>query len=897
MELQDSERDIFIAEISEKIDLLNDALLRFEASPSSPETLNLLFRIAHTIKGNASFVDLTPMVEIGHALEDGFSALREGTAKASKDVLALFYRATDVISTMLEKYRHGEIVDNSEHEGLTQEIARSLAGKAADALVPAPDIPKRPPVPKKQVVLGKGDFAYQIEIKLHPSTPMPGMRAYLMRKKLSAIATIIREKPESGGYEEKSFSGFFGFIVLTKTAIPEIRKALLNAETEHLVIKRLKPKTPQPSMTAEASDQTRASAPNLANSGSDSRTMAETQSQKENESGELLRVPSRKIDDLINLVGELLSNNSVYTQLNQEFRKSIGNHVLFPQYRDNAEEMARIIADLQEKVLKVRMVPINSIFSRFARVIRDYNSKHPEKQVRLSVLGGDTEIDKGQIENLYEPLLHMVRNSMDHGIELRSDRIAAGKRPDGEIILSASQEGNNIYIEIRDDGAGLNETRIREKAVEKGFATAEEIGQIPKGEIFNYIFMPGFSTAAAVTDISGRGVGMDVVKRSIEELHGRVVVESEQNKGSAFRIALPLSLAIVTALRIRVRRSSMAIPITSIVETIKIKKSGILKLDNVEAVDVRGKHVPVLSLATEMGVRSSNEIMTDDEHVVIVQVRQGRVGFRVDELFGYEDMVIKSLSKNFETVDGVSGAAILGRGNICLILDPQKMVDVVYSAERHSGTNLLGKHPLKIQNALPDNADTNLIERILESSQENALAALRQLTGNSEINLEYRSIRLKGWANLTKDLEAARPPTEKYFYTTFESGVQGIQFIRIEESQTQALARLFYGEQHGTLSQSDVTSAITELTNIVSVSLTNAMTIHGGLRIYPTIPHEASTPKELQAALQKSGSMPESEVLTMDIQFQTESKETLFGYSVVLAKSLLRGMSAQAQDY
>lgn len=890
MELQESEREIFVAEISEKLAQLNDTLLKFERSPDDPAIVDLLFRVAHTIKGNASFVDLVAMVELGHALEDGFAAIRENLSRWTADIASVFFRAADALTAMLDRYRANEQINIADYEILIGQI-RSQISATPDLSSNMPTVQQK--TAEKQVIkVSPGEFIYQIEIKLVPECAMPGMRAYLIRKKLSGVAAILKEKPEAGAYESKGFSGLFGFLARTSLTAPEIRKALLNSETEHLVIKRLQPQKAQGS-----SEPLRPQGDNAKARMPLELTAEATAKEKraEADTGEMMRVSSRKIDDLINLVGELLSNNAIYTQLNQDFRRSIGNHPLFAQYRDNAEEMARIITDLQEKVLKVRMVPVSTIFARFTRVVRDYNARHPDKLVMLHEIGGDTEIDKGQIEKLYDPLLHMVRNSIDHGIENKNERSAQGKAPEGIVKLTASQEGNNIFIEIRDDGAGLNDDKIRQKAVALGLINRDEAATISKTELYSFIFMPGFSTAAKVTDISGRGVGMDVVKRSIEELHGQIAVESEQGKGTVFRIVLPLSLAIVTALRIRVRRSSLAIPITSIVETIRIKSSEIRKVENLDVVDLRGKHIPVFALAAELGMKAGDSNADEAEHIVIVQARQGRVGLRIDELFGYEDMVIKSLSKNFEAVDGVSGAAILGRGNICLILDTQKLVDVFYS-RGHFDT--AGTKPrIRIENASPQDTGTKTLEQILETAHENTLASLRQMTGISSIGLEYRRIMIESWDEISAKISDVADQGAHFFYTKFESGLQGAQFIRIKPAQMNSLAALFYGNSAASITEHERISAIKELTNIVSVSLTNALTVHAGLRVYPTVPMHAESPAEILQHIREGSGEGSADAVTMDVEFLSDNKQLLFNYTAILPKSLVSGLSPVPADY
>jgi len=893
VELSDAEREIFVSEVSDKLEEFSSLLLKFENNSADQDLLNALFRAAHTVKGNASFVGLTNMVTAAHAIEDSFALMRDSKLVADKELIDLFFQGHALLSQIVKAFSSGEDALKFDGDALASAIKAKNSGKPTGTVQAAPveSLAKAPQEPIK-VQVKDGHELLVIEVKLKDSAALPGMRAYLMRKKLTALAEIVREKPDVSAYENKDFNGLFGYVVQTKFSAPEIRSSLMNAEIESLAIRKY-----SPGAAKKAQTQPVTSAPISTESPPPQPVVAEPQKlepnkpatpartpQQPKDASELLKVPSKKIDDIINLVGELLSSNTVYAQINLALRREQGSREIYAQYRDNAEDMARIVTELQERILQVRMIPIETVFSRFMIVVRDYNSHQTEKAVKLAIEHGETEIDKTQIENLYEPLLHIIRNSMDHGIEARTVRLAMGKPAEGKIELRSYQEGNQIVIEIKDDGKGLDAEKIGQKAIERGLTTEAELLALTPQDIFSFIYMPGFSTAEKVTDISGRGVGMDVVKRKIEELHGFIQLQSEKGKGMTTRILLPLSLAIVTALRVDVRTSAFAIPITAILETIRIKPEDIFLVEHIETVNVRGKHVPVISVARELGVPEKNSSSTQTEHVVIVQVRQGRVGLRVDVLHGYEDMVIKSLSRNFEEVDGFSGAAILGRGNLCLILDPQKFVDLVMNA--HSRQTLFGRHHIQAEMQQKNaNDEMQVLEKIIDAAHANALRAIRQITQSQEVELRFREVKLRTLDSIMNDLQAqSKAGKHSVYFADFSSGISGLQYIVISENQKNLVARQMYG---GETAASETESAMMELTNLVAVSFTNAVNLFSDRRVLPAAPKSLSSLDSLILELGRYAEGEIHEILTLDVDCETPSHEAMFTYSLVMLKETL----------
>ena len=749
MDLDNAEKEAFINEVNDGLQRLGDLLLDFENNPDDEAMLNLLFRIAHTIKGNAGFVNLEHMVQISHSSESLFSLIRDGRLRIDSELTEALLEGIDRMKDILEAFIADE--DTEAFEGGV--IAQKIESLTRARLAPEENAEVTESEAPVEALPGQ---RFKIDIKLKSDIALPGMRAYLIRTKVMKIGTVIEEIPPVDDYDLDGFNGEFGFLVSSEESQEEISRNVKNHEIDTYTITPLSASTLTPATTGDgdsdpldlAAEEIRAQSPGgipgataagenevlidlgeaSDESGEQKVSFADTevkdiartavqkiadatlgqdtpgleniekevlfvtddkdfhpaegaatpaQVERRKENIDTLRVPIRRVDDLLNLVGELLSANSAYLALASEFRTQFGNKGLYAFFRENSEELTRIGAELQEKVMKVRMVPVGTVFSRFRRLIRDYNSRHPEKIVNLEIAGEDTEVDKRQIDHLYEPLLHLVRNSMDHGVEPVALREQAGKTREGTISLVAHQSGNNIYIEVEDDGAGLSLDKIRATAVRSGLLKAEEVYTYSEQEIINFIFLPGFSTSATVTDISGRGVGMDVVNKNIESLRGAIEVETSPGVGTRFIIRVPLSMAIVTALKVIIGGHLFAIPITVILETIKITDEDISLVDKIETIKVRGNHVSLVRLVKEMGMDPAESKTPHKRPVIVVQYNSSRVGLMVDDLIGYEDMVVKSLAKNYEDVAGLAGAAILGKGEICLIMDIQKLIDSI----------------------------------------------------------------------------------------------------------------------------------------------------------------------------------------------------------------------------
>lgn len=951
MDLEDAEIEAFVTEVADRLQQYDDALLDFEARTEDKELLNKIFRVAHTIKGNAGFVGLDNMVRLSHAVESLFAQLRDDQILLEQGVAGLLLEAGDVLRKILDAFAESDPGATAiPVEGLARQIEAYLLGgdahtQASQSKQPAPEAPPATVVP---------ETLFQILIQLKAGTALPGARAYLLRRKIDELGEIRHETTSVEDYDSPHFKGALEFYLMTTANQADLQNNIRSLEIETITIE---PVMEIPASAPVASENEDVETLFVSDHGSageidDPRENAAASSTVR-ESLDALRVPVRKVDDLLNLVGELLSANSHYLALAAEFRAKYGHRGLFVNFRENSEQLGRISAELQEKVMKVRMIPVGTVFSRFRRLVRDFNANHPEKSVTLSIRGEETEVDKTQIDMIYDPLLHLVRNSIDHGIESREARVAAGKPENGVVGLNSYQSGNHIYIEVEDDGKGLDVERIRQRAVERELVAADEASALSDSEVYELIFQPGFSTAEKVTDLSGRGVGMDVVRRNIESINGQVEIHSEAGKGSRFRVQLPLSLAIVTALKILIKDRLYAIPINSILETIKIDETtGIREIEHREVVEVREEHVSLVRLAREIGLdevrtaqadkpnvahqRSSQKFNNAKKPVVIVQYRGDRVGLLVDELIGYEDMVIKSLARNYEEIEGLAGAAILGRGEICLILDAQRLIDTFLG----NGGSLVSGHaePKKARSTAPAQsqsptaapspqtksaiatkapvqatearqpvatsavasapttapqparstpfalakADLAIIKTMIRDGRAASIQAIRSVAQTASIEIRFSETRIQTLGRLKSGLNTIfNDPGAHAFYVSLEQEIHGNMLLVITEANLIQLAAMMYDPDRFRTAGPETVSAIREVTNLMAVSFTNAMSKITGATILPSTPVHVPDYKQVFEHQLLSNSDESHPTLVIETEFKSANDSTLFYFYIM----------------
>jgi len=804
-------KDFFI-EAELQVETLEQNILVLENDPGEKDSIDEIFRAAHTLKGAAATVQMTQLAKFTHLVEDVLDGIRGGGTAVDEGVIDLLLNSIDVIKEMMQTAKDGTSYDrdiSDIEEGLRSLLGgekKSSKGGGAEGGESAHKSAAAEKAPEKEApaaksastgedgstkteaqlteydllelgeAAGAGETVYQVKVEFNEDHPMNSIGGVQVFAALKDLGTVLKTVPDFEELYEDSYKPEVSYYISTGSDPETIEKKLhipdVVTGNEITSIDRLQAgdeeggasaKQPQKSAEAEkAVESAPAGPPAEAAQPSAAKTQeadkgagagetaapttgdkqaAEKEAEQKKQKGvkeqdlrkgdsssSVLRVDSKRIDDLLNLVSEAVITKATFNQISQKFTdarnemaqsreeyydrlkelfdslpeylqriqngetvKKIKAEIIdrfgelynifegfenkvkttVNQFNSTAQNLSRNTSDLQEGVMQIRMVPISQIFNRFPRLVRDI-SKDTQKKVKLEIEGEDTELDKSVIEDLLDPLIHCVRNSIDHGIESPSDRKKAAKNEEGHVYLKASNEGNMIIIEIEDDGKGIDIDSVYQKAVDRGVIHQNK--KLSDVEAFNLIFEPGFSTAKQVTNLSGRGVGLDVVKKQIEKLNGSVAVWSEKGMGSRFTIKIPLTLAIIQGLLIRVGKEIYAVPITSVIDSHRIKASDIRMIDNYEVFNVREDVVSLLRLSRLFNIPTDNS--REYSYVVIVGSGEKKMGLMIDSLIGEEDVVIKPLRDKYTNVPGIAGATILGDGTVALIIDVSQLLDL-----------------------------------------------------------------------------------------------------------------------------------------------------------------------------------------------------------------------------
>lgn len=670
---------MFLEESREHLQALNDCLLELEHNPEDPSVLNEIFRSAHTIKGMSATMGFNEIAELTHEMENVLDLLRKNQLKADENIVDIIFKCVDALEQMIES-----IATETEIEVDTTDLVKKLSAIAkGESAAPAssviepkgdcnnnsdvlPDIELNDTELKVlQNAQQTGLQALQTHITLSKSCMLKSARAYMVMNSLDELGEVIKSVPVAEDLEQEKFDHSFDIIFITANDRSKVCETLLSiSEIEAVDIKELDllatPNTSDSAVSVAKSDVsakpiTKENAKPKVVNGSPANHL-----DKKLKSGQSIRVDIEKLDSLLNLVGELVINKTRLEQIGMTHRLT--------ELVETIEQMDRVTTDLQSVVMKVRMVPVGQVFNRFPRMVRDL-AKELNKEINLTIEGEETELDRTVIDEIGDPLVHLIRNSLDHGVEHPDERIAKGKNPTGEVGLIARHEGNNVVIMVTDDGKGINPDIIKTKAVEKGMISQEDADRLSDNEAVRLVFMAGFSTADVVTDVSGRGVGMDVVKNKIESLGGLIDVETKLDEGSVFKIRLPLTLAIIQALLVKIQEETYAIPLGSIDSTINITAEDIKTVQNKEVILLRGQIIPIIRLGQMLNVPVVNNAEGNDLFVVVVHMGDQKAGIIVDNLIGQQEIVIKTLGKLLAGIKVIAGATILGDGQVALILD------------------------------------------------------------------------------------------------------------------------------------------------------------------------------------------------------------------------------------
>lgn len=671
--------DMFLDESHEHLQSLNEGLLSLEENSDDVSVVNEIFRNAHTLKGMSATMGYNKIAELTHEMEDVLDLIRKEQLKLNEDIIDTLFKCLDSLEQMINSVGDGEAEDVVDVTDLVAKLSSISKGtpmpKAADATAKAApqkaaDSPSIVLTDIDKDVLKQakesGMIGVHVQVTLAATCLLKSARSYMVMNALDELGDVIKSVPPAEDLEQEKFEHTFDVLLITAAEVKDVEEALesiseiekvsvnvvdTEAKAEEKATPAETPKAAEAKPQAKAPVKTPAKAP------------AKKDAAHHKHQSQSVRVDIDKLDTLMNLMGELVINKVRLEQIGQTHRLA--------ELTETLEQMDRVTTDLQNIVMKVRMVPVSAVFNRFPRMVRDV-SKELNKEINLTIEGEETELDRTVIDEIGDPIMHLLRNSLDHGVEHPDDREAKGKPRTGEVGLIARHEGNNVVIMVTDDGAGINADVIRRKAVEKGMISQEDADKLDDADAVRLIFLPGFSTADKITDISGRGVGMDVVRSKIEALSGHVDVETKIDEGSVFKIKLPLTLAIIQAMLVKVQEEMYAIPLGSIDSTINIQPTDIKTVRNKEVIVLRGEIIPIIRMEETLQVPHVKD--SDEIFVVVVHAGEAKAGIVVDNLIGQQEIVIKTLGNLFAGLKMFSGATVLGDGRVALILDVATMM-------------------------------------------------------------------------------------------------------------------------------------------------------------------------------------------------------------------------------
>ena len=685
--------EIFLDESNEHLQTLSDQLIILEKEPDNSDTINEIFRAAHSLKGMAGTMGYKRMQNLTHDMENVFSEVRNGNMEVNSNLVDVLFQCLDALETYVDNIRETQDEGTDDNEPIIKALNAFIASEGKENAAPAAKKEEAPaatasaaPADDKDMPLAdfeknavnealkKNLHVYKIKVSVDENCILKAARAFLVFKNLEGHGDIIKSEPSVQDIEDEKFDFDFSIIVVTEEKYDNIIALIKNvSEIKDAAGQEITQPFPEEQTEEAKEEKKETSAVSQTAKPAAAKPAAKKPTSTGKTSGSVshtVRVDIEKLDVLMNLVSELIiAKNGLVSASHVEGDEAAA---LNQSFTEQIEYLERVTTNLHESVMKVRMMPIESVFSRFPRMIRDLNKKLGKK-MELYMSGEDTELDRTVIDEIGDPIMHLLRNSADHGLESAEIRKERGKSEVGSIFLDAFQEGNNVVIEVRDDGNGIDTEKVKAKAVEKGTITQEQADVMTDKEAIDLLFRPSFSTAEKVTDVSGRGVGLDVVKSKIEALGGDVEVKTKYGEGSTFSIRLPLTLAIIQALMVKLGDEKYAISLGSI-ETIEdIPVSDIKYVHAKEVIHLRGNVIPLIRLRDLLDVPGEPE---ESENITVVVVRKGdkQAGLVVDSLIGQMEIVIKSLGKYIRINKMISGATILGDGSVALIIDANTLV-------------------------------------------------------------------------------------------------------------------------------------------------------------------------------------------------------------------------------
>lgn len=664
--------EIFIEESQEHLQSLNQSLLGLETNPKEMKILNEIFRVAHTLKGMAATMGYTKMTSLTHQMENVLDAIRNGKVDVTTGIVDILFECLDFLENAVNHIASNGSEGNQTADDIIVKLNDVLNHKpqaSAASILNAPrstdsDLMKFNQYDNGVVAkaLEQGFHVFKIKIVLDAGCMLKSARAFIVFQTAERYGEIIKAVPKVEDIEDENFENEFSIALISKEAEALVRKDLESISEVNQVLFE---KVTYVEEDVNSISQIETLEDQHADVQHEEKETGEEQQNKKSKTGKTVRVDIDRLDNLMNLVSELII---IKTRL-----EGVGVETTAQDMGEAVEYLERITTNLHDAVMKVRMVPIERVFNRFPRMVRDL-SKELGKDINLLMSGEETELDRTVIDEIGDPLIHLIRNSIDHGIEDQEERTRRGKNSTGNLYLRAYQDGNSVVIEVEDDGNGIDVQKVKKKAIEKGVITHADSELLDEKASVELLFKPGFSTADKISDISGRGVGLDVVKTKIESLNGAVEVETVLGKGSKFIIRLPLTLAIIQALMVIIGNEKYAIPLNVIRDITTIDADIIRDIHGQEVVLNRNNVLPIIRLNRVLDVEGSTTENEKELTIVVVKKGEKHAGFIVDSLVGQQEIVIKTLGKYLSGIKHIAGATILGDGQVALIVDTNSLI-------------------------------------------------------------------------------------------------------------------------------------------------------------------------------------------------------------------------------
>ncbi len=696
--------NMFLDEAEEELQELEEGIVLLEQEQQDKDLLNRIFRAAHTLKGSSASMGFEDMATLTHDMENVLDRLRMGKLTLTKEIVDLLLECLDALKILKENITSGE--KREVDVGSLSDRLKLAASRETGAPEKGP---KRPAAQRKgetkkttavtnseveinedmlqfteveknviQAAEVKGFQVYHLVVNLQPDTKMKAARAYIVFNNLKDVGEVIKTVPSAEDIEAERFENSFELVLITNEDEDRIKNIVKSvSEISTVTVKDI-------TLPAGAQEE-KTGKKEVTEQGKGNKTdgdKGDAAFQTRRKSNQTVRVDVQRLENLINLVGELVIDRTRLAEVSSELKSSLGTSELLETMEEVSVHIGRITSDLQEEIMKSRMFPIEQVFNRFPRMVRDLARK-AGKDIDFIVEGKETELDRTVIEEVGDPLIHLLRNAIDHGIEKPEERKKLGKPLKGTIKLKAFHQENQIVITVEDDGRGMDPEDIKKKALEKGLLSEEAAARLSDREALQLIFRAGFSTARKVSDVSGRGVGMDIVKNHLEKINGIIEIRTDRGKGTKFIIRLPLTLAINRSLLVSSGGRVFAFPLSNVVEIVHLERGTVKEIQKREVTVVRGEVLPLYWLNSVLGLDSGSRWAEEKVPVVIVGISEKRLGFVVDELLGEQEIVIKSLGEFIGQVPGLAGATIMGDGKVALILDVRGLIDQSSGEESH----------------------------------------------------------------------------------------------------------------------------------------------------------------------------------------------------------------------